>query len=161
MSPIRKLNMTIVGPLHSTGVTLLLRYHQPLRLPADQLIWLLIPIRPPGYKPQSAGSPRFLDHSFTTRCPLSPRWVSLVHLLIASQAMLASSHLADWPPTTRVSRPKSVQSLRLAVSLSSASAPSLESLFKPISLPVLRYLHTTDRSYMSNQQLHGNHLAGC
>ena len=43
--------------------------------------------------------------------------------------------------------------LRLTASLSAACAASPGSFPGPVSLPVLRYLHTTDRSYMSNQQL--------
>jgi hypothetical protein len=113
------------------------------------------PCRLRGTIPQPGGSPRFLDPSFATRYPLSPRWVVPLHTLIASRYMLASSSPGVWPPMTCVSRPKPVQpfGLRLAASPSSGLPLSLRlSPPGPVSLPVLRYLHTTDRSYMPNQQ---------
>jgi len=101
--------MTTAGPLRSTGVTPLLRYYGPLRLPTHPHTGLLIPLLPPGYKPQPAGPLRFLDLSFATRHPLSPRWADPLHLLVTSRNVLASSYLTDWPPITCVSRLNPVQ----------------------------------------------------
>ncbi len=42
--------------------------------------------------------------------------------------------------------------LQLTTSLSAAYAASLGSISEPASLPALRYLHATGRSYMYNQQ---------
>jgi len=118
--------MTTTGSLRSTGVTPLLRYYGPLRLPTYQLTGLLIPPWLPGYKPQPAGPLRFLDLSFATRHPLSPRWVDPLHLLVASWDVLASSYLTDWPPINCVSRLNPVHpfGLRLTASLSSGLPPS-------------------------------------
>ncbi len=43
------------------------------------------------------------------RCPLPPLWADPLLLRITSRLVLASSSLADWPPTYCVSRPKPVQ----------------------------------------------------
>jgi len=69
----------------------------------------LIPPPPPGYDPQPAGSPRFLDLSVAARCPLPPRQAGPVHPLVASRVVLASAHSAAWPPAICVSRPIPVQ----------------------------------------------------
>jgi len=158
--------MTTVGSLRSTGVTPFPRYYGPLRIPPIQLTGLWIPLPPPGYKPQTDGPLRFLGLSFAARCPLPPRWADPLLVLIASRIVLASSSSGDWPPTTCVSRPNPVQpyGLRLTASLSDGLPPSpgflglcsrLDSTSCvhavvpwPASLPVLRYLHTTGRSYM-------------
>ncbi len=118
--------MTTAGPLRSTGVTPLPRYYGPLRLPTNQHTGLCLPLLPPGYEPQLAGSLRFLDLSFATRHPLPPRWADPLHLLVASRGVLASSLSTDWPPITCVSRLNPVQpyGLRLTASLSSGLPPS-------------------------------------
>jgi len=118
--------MTTAGPLRSTGITPLPCYYGPLRLPTNPLTGLWIPLLPPGYEPQPAGPLRFLYLSFAARCPLSPRWVVPLHLLIASRGVLASSIPKDWPPITCVSRLYPVQpdGLRLTASLSGGSPPS-------------------------------------
>lgn len=154
MPPLRELNMTTAGPLRSTGVTPLPRYYGPLRLPTNPHTRLWIPLLPPGYEPQPVGPLRFLDLSFATRRPLSPRWAAPLHLLIASQDVLASSIPKDWPPITCVSRLNPVQpyGLRLTASLSSGPPLSPALPHQPASLPMLCYLHTTGRSYMYNQQ---------
>ena len=147
--------MTTAGRLGSTGVTPLPHYYAPHRLPTHQLTRLLIPTLPPGYEPQYVGSPRFLCQSFAARCPLSPRQVVLVQALVASQVVLASTSLAVWPLATCVSRPifgSTFDGLRLTASLSAACATSPGSMSEPASLPALRYLHATGRSYMYNQQ---------
>ena len=147
--------MTTAGRLRSTGVTPLLRYYAPHRLPTHQLTRLLIPTLPPGYVPQYVGSLRFLCQSFAARCPLSPRQVDPVHTLVASRLVLASASSAVWPLATCVSRPiigSTCDGLRLTALLSAAYAASPGSLPEPASLPALRYLHATGRSYMYNQQ---------
>ena len=147
--------MTTAGRLRSTGVTPLLRYYAPHRLPTHQLTRLLIPTLPPGYVPQYVGSLRFLCQSFAARCPLSPRQVDPVHTLVASRLVLASASSAVWPLATCVSRPiigSTCDGLRLTALLSAAYAASPGSLPEPTSLPALRYLHATGRSYMYNQQ---------
>ena len=117
--------MTTAGRLRSTGVTPLPHYYAPHRLPTHQLTRLLIPALPPGYEPQYVGSLRFLDQSFAARCPLSPRQVVLVHMLVASQVVLASTYSAVWPLATCVSRPifgSTFDGLRLTALLSAACA---------------------------------------
>lgn len=147
--------MTTAGRLGSTGVTPLPHYYAPHRLPTHQLSRLLIPARPPGYEPQYVGSLRFLDQSFAARCPLSPRQADPVRALVASRFVLASTYSAVWPLATGVSRPilgSTCDGLRLTALLSAACATSPGSLSEPASLPALRYLHATGRSYMYNQQ---------
>ena len=147
--------MTTAGRLCSTGITPLPHYYPPHRLPTHQLTRLLIPALPPGYEPQYVGSLRFLDQSFAARCPLSPRQVDPVHALVASQVVLASTSSAVWPLATCVSRPmfgSTCDGLRLTALLSAACATSPGSIPEPASLPALRYLHATGRSYMYNQQ---------
>ena len=155
MNSYRELDMTPARPLRSTGITPLPHYYGPLRLPTGQRAGLLIPLPPPGYDPEPAGSPRFLDPSVAARHPLPPRQAAPVHPLVASRSVLASASLAAWPPAICVSRPLSVQpydGLRLTASLSATCAASPGSFPEPASLPVLRCLRTTDRSYMYNQQ---------
>ena len=103
--------MTTAWPRRSTGITPLLHYHGPLRLPTHRHPRLLIPATPPGYEPQHVGSPGFLDQSFATRHPLSPRQAEPVHALMTSRFVLASAFPAAWPPATCVSRPIPVQPL--------------------------------------------------
>jgi hypothetical protein len=103
--------MTIVWPRRSTGITPFLHYHGPLRLPTYRHPRLLIPATPPGYEPQQVGSPGFLDQSFATRHPLSPRQAEPVHALMSSRFVPASASPAAWPPATCVSRPIPVQPL--------------------------------------------------
>ena len=103
--------MTTAWPRRSTGITPLLHYHGPLRLPTHRHPRLLIPATPPGYEPQHVGSPGFLDQSFATRHPLSPRQADTVHALMTSRIVLASASPAAWPPATCVSRPIPVQPL--------------------------------------------------
>jgi len=134
--------MTTVGSLRSAGVTPLLRYYGPLRIPPIQLTGLWIPLPPPGYKPQTDGPLRFLVLSFAARCPLPPRWADPLLVLIASRIVLASSSSGDWPPTTCVSRPNPGSTLWLtahsfAVRRSPAFAgpPALTGLAPRASLP--------------------------
>ena len=164
MSPFSELNMTTVGSSRSTGVTPLPHYYGPLRLPIRQLTGLWIPLLPPGYKPQPIGSPRFLDLSFVARRPLPPRWAVPLRLLVASRNVLASSSLADWPPTTSVSRPclrfnLSAYGSRLrrpAVSrLRQASCPD-----RPRS-PCLVTSARQAAATCTTSNLHGNLLSGC
>ena len=146
--------MTTAGRLCSTGVTPLPHYYAPHRLPTHRLTRLLIPALPLGYEPQYVGSLRFLDQSFAARCPLSPRQVDPVHALVASQVVLASTYSAVWPLATCVSRPmfgSTFDGLRLTALLSAACATSPSIPSEPASLPALRYLHATDRSYMYHQ----------
>ena len=103
--------MTTAWPRRSTGITPLPHYNGPLRLPPYQRIRLLIPATPPGYEPQHDGSPGFLDQSFATRHPLSPRQAEPVHALMSSRFVPASASPAAWPPATCVSRPIPVQPL--------------------------------------------------
>ena len=61
-------------PLRSTGVTPLLRYYGPHRLPADAVSRLCIPAkRWLRFRPHTAGSPGFLNESVPARCPHLPR----------------------------------------------------------------------------------------
>ena len=77
------------GALGSTGVTPLPRYYDPLRLPRGPDGGYSFP--PPVRSPPSHGlerpdgSLRFLDGSFDARCPLQPRRVLPLHLLVASR----------------------------------------------------------------------------
>src|SRR5438270_5296230 len=66
--------MLSARPLCSTGVTPLLSYYGPHRLPADAVSRLCIPaIRWSRRRFHIAGSPRFLDESLPARCPQPPR----------------------------------------------------------------------------------------
>ena len=80
-------------PLGSTAATPLPRYYGPVRLPISSSLGYAFP----NHEPQEAGSPRFLDRSFATRCPLSPRSVRQVRISRTSLPMRASSFPADWP----------------------------------------------------------------
>jgi hypothetical protein len=77
--------------------------------------WLWIPNCAFWSIPQHAGSPRFLDSSLGTRCPLPPRRAQRVHMPVASPLMLASPSLKGWPLSTlRFEAEPGSLSLRLA-----------------------------------------------
>jgi len=146
--------MTTAGSLCSTGVTPLPRYYGPLRLPPTQLTGLWIPLPPPGYKPQIDGPLRFLSFPSLRAARYHPdgplrctRWLlhgtcRLHHLRKIRRPSLAFRgrtrfNLSDYGSQLRC---PAVSRIRLGF------------LPRPASLPVLRCLHTTGRSYMSNQQ---------
>ena len=66
--------------------------------------WLWIPNRAFWSIPQHAGSPRFLDFSLGTRCPLPPRRARRVHMPVTSPPMLASPSLKGWPLSISLTR---------------------------------------------------------
>jgi len=164
MNSYRELDMTPARPLRSTGITPLPHYYGPLRLPTGQRAGLLIPLPPPGYDPEPAGSPRFLDPSVAARHPLPPRQAAPVHPLVASRSVLASASLAAWPPAICVSRPLSVQPLTAYGSQLRCRrlAPPRPGPFpnRPRSPYFVASARQTAATCITSN-LHGNHLSGC
>jgi hypothetical protein len=102
-----------------------------------------------------SGAPRFLDHSFATCCPLSPRQAEQVRLLVSSLSVLASPSSGGWPPATSCFEAETGSPFRITARsfvVRHFHAIACFSFCKPALLPVLCCLHTTDRNYMSNQQ---------
>ncbi len=66
-------NMFPVRPLRSTGITPLLHYYEPVRLPFGTTPEVMSSLDVLRLPPHPHGPPRFLDQSFGTRHPQSPR----------------------------------------------------------------------------------------
>ena len=82
--------MLLVGVLGSPGVTRLLRYCDPVRLPTMAPRELWIPHTAFDHDVAHVGSPRFLDLSLSARRPPLPRKVERLHAPVASSSVLAS-----------------------------------------------------------------------
>jgi hypothetical protein len=67
-------------PLSSTGITLLLQYYGPVRLPSGTHRWLLIPTG----SSYPDGSPSHLYQPFRARCPQTPRRAQRLLLPVSS-----------------------------------------------------------------------------
>ena len=102
--------MSSVRPLRSTGVTPLLRYYGPIRLPitaaspvmSSRRAWL-------AFARHRAGPPRLLDGSFHARCPQPPRKVPWLLLPVASPRVLSGFILVGGlAPFVFLSRPNRV-----------------------------------------------------
>ena len=93
------------GLLPSTGVTRLLRYYEPLRLPAAPTG--TYEFAPRLGSTQAAGSPRFPGQSFGTRCPQPPRQARGLLVPITSPTVtgfITSGRLATCKSVTRPNR---------------------------------------------------------
>jgi hypothetical protein len=84
-------NANSAGVLRSTGVTPLHRYYGPLRLPivpSDSYFFPPPVVRTPCHGALAHGRVSQVSRcSFDVRCPLSPRVVRPLHLLVASRTV--------------------------------------------------------------------------
>ena len=109
---------SLAGPLRSTGVTPLLRYYAPRRLPirTDRTVIFSHPSLDSRPSDRVSQVP---DRSFATRCPLSPRRVRSVQMPVASRPLAGFTTSGGMTTLDCVTRPNRVHnccgsSLRLA-----------------------------------------------
>jgi hypothetical protein len=117
------------GVLRSAGVTPFHRYYGPLRLPTgqDDGYWFPSSLDLSSYPDNR--SPRRVSQvpcrSFDARCPVSPRGVRPLHLLVASRPISGFDISGRLATPIRVTRPKGSLALRLTSSRSQAPTKEL------------------------------------
>jgi hypothetical protein len=137
------------------GVTPLLSSYGPHRLPSDQRAGLWIPhaafgVRSPVWRVSQVPRP-FCRDALSALTPMG-RTAACADCFTVRAGFIISGRLATHYLCFEVGTGSTFRltARRFAVQRSPAFAQA--SPPEPVSLPVLRYLHTTDRSYMPNQQ---------
>jgi len=146
--------MTTVRPLHSTGITPLLRNSGPLRLPTCQHARLCLPTRPPGHDPRArrvSQVPRPICHCAPSAPTPTGRTGAYADVFPARAGFSISGSLATCNLRNEADLGSTFDGLRLTASLSTAFDRFARCPRRTGLAPRASYLHATDRSYMCHQ----------